>query len=101
MNYAEACQMRDAFAKTGGFSKIEIEHFGFLAERTSESEMDGKWEVHLRTINPKTGNRSLEVVKEYTLELVPAIARKAAGKATAKDKEVFARMAAERTVNQS
>ena len=101
MNYDEAQVMRDEFAKIGGFTKIEIEHFGFLAERTPESEVDGKWEVHLHAVNAGAGNRNLEIVRDFTPGMAKAIGRKAKGKATSRDNEAFSRMAAEREVNRS
>ena len=101
MNYDQAVQMRDEFTRIGGFTKIEIEHFGFLARRTPESEVDGKWEIHLHTVNAKAGNRSMEIVRDFAPEQVLALARKAKGKATARDLAAFSRMAAEREVNRS
>jgi len=57
------------------------------------------WEVELWAINARAGNRNLTMVHEYAPKMVKAIARKATGKATARDREAFARMAAERECN--
>lgn len=99
MNYGEAKEMAAEFQLTGEFSRVEIDHFGFVASRNAENENDGFWFVNLWNINPKSGNRNLTMVRDYDMKMVKAYVRKALGKATAKDAAAFARMAAEREVN--
>ena len=101
MNYSEAVQMKDEFAKIGGFDRIEVVHWGYIDARTPKTETDGKWLVELWSVNARAGNRTLETVREFEPKLAGAIARKAKGKATARDKAAFARMAAEHECNRS
>lgn len=97
MNYNEANEMAAKFTEIGGFTKIEVSHFGSVSEMTPEVEADGMWEVH--TWIKRNGNANLEIVKDYAPKHVKALARKAKGTATARDRETFAAIAAERAAN--
>jgi hypothetical protein len=55
--------------------------------------------VELWHVNPRAGNMSLHVIRDYAPELVAAHVRKAIGAATARDTATFARIAAEKQVN--
>ncbi len=83
-----ADQVAETFRAIGGFSKVEVQEFGF---RT------GDFRVELWNINPKSGNRNLETVREpVTAKEAALIARKAKGKATDRDKAALVRISAER-----
>lgn len=101
MTYTQAQQMAEAFRAIGGFTEVKVDHHGFWSKRTPELEADGKWRVELWSVNPRAGNRNLEVVETFDLASVPLLARKAKGQATARDKKALARIAAEREVNES
>lgn len=81
------------FEAIGGFSQVETHEFGW---------MSGKFEVHLRIINPRTGNRTLEIVKTPVGDKeARLIAKQARGKATERDKETLKLMRAERELDRS
>lgn len=101
MNRDQAIEMMRKFSAIGGFNKVDVQHSGFLAERTPETDNDGLWRVELWLVNAKAGNRTLEEVKDYADndEFISILAKVAKGKATAKDKAALNRIRAERAVN--
>lgn len=99
MDRNEAIEMAELFRAIGGFSKVEVDHHGFVSKLTPEIEMDGNWKVDLWCVNAESGNRNLESVWNYEPKMAKAIARKAKGKATKRDHQAFSRAAAERELD--
>lgn len=106
MNHAQAKEMSAVFAAMGKFTAVTVEHHGFYElefgqPMPEELANDGRWTVELRSVNAKAGNRSLEIVRDYTAnpKLIALIAKKALGKATARDMAAYSRMAAEAECN--
>jgi len=96
MTRDEATAAAAMLAAAGCKGRIEVEGKGFYAGQFSG------YVVNVWSSNPRTGNKTLYVVREpiATEEEAKLHARTAAGKANDKDRETLARMAAERAVNQ-
>lgn len=91
MTQQQAKEMADLFREIGGFSKVSATNPTLIAIPD-----DNAWSVELKCVNSKSGNRSIEIVRDYAPKMAKAIARKAKGKSTKRDQAAFARMAAEK-----
>jgi hypothetical protein len=87
-----ALRVADMFRKIG-FTKVEIDEFGFGT---------GCYSVRLWSVNASAGNRNMETVEFVPTEKEAAlIVKKAKGKANSRDIEAFCRMKAEKECCQS
>lgn len=98
MNRSQAIEMQTAIAAIGGFTSVEVEHHGFISVVTPEIENDGRWCLYLWAVNAQSGNRNCEMITEYTADAktIGRVARVAKGKATKRDRDAMARIAAEK-----
>ncbi len=94
MKKNEAIEMAAKFREIGGFSLVQVKHFGFDIPVNSD-----KWEVQLISINPTSGNRNCKSVIQYDPANAPAIAAETQGKVKARDKAALHRIAVEREIN--
>ena len=93
MTYEQAIEMAKAAKETKLVSDVRVNQLGGeMALPTSP------WEVEIWHVNPRSGNRNLHVMREYDMPNVPAHVRSAIGKARARDKAAFARIAAEKAM---
>lgn len=109
LNQAQA--VAAMFREIGGFTKVEVEHRGSLDYVQGDPALSPEWMVRLWSINARAGNRNLTIVRDpisatddappppKDLKEAKLIAKKAKGKATARDQKALGRMAAERAVN--
>lgn len=98
MTREQAKAMYEMFAAIGGCSRIDIKQGSEFDERDAPT-----WHVELWSINPRTGNRSVTIVRTPAeaadLTAAKRLIREARGEATARDRATLARIRAEREMN--
>jgi len=92
MDREDAITAAKMFREIGGFSEVRIDEWGFET---------GCYCVQLWSVNAKAGNRNLTTVDHLPASMKEAklIAKRALGKANARDKEALGRIATERTLD--
>lgn len=103
MKRNEAMEMAELFGEIGGFTRVNVYHFGhYEGENPHEVEAymaDHNWLVELWCVNARSGNQNLTSVREFKPQMAKAFARKAKGKATARDRQTFERLTIEKAVD--
>jgi hypothetical protein len=98
MNYDDAKKVAEAVRAIGGFTEVQLEHYGFLAEITDAAKNDGRWSVELWSVNARAGNRTCYSIRDMPRDEkhLKLLIKAAKGKATERDRAALGRIASER-----